>query len=94
MGASMADTKKRRAAEAALQHIPADSVLGVGTGSTVRFLVQALAAHPGLVRAAVSSSNATTALLHAAGIPVLDLNDIADRMLPHTGNQFETSKPA
>jgi ribose 5-phosphate isomerase A len=74
---SMADAKKQRAAEAALQHIPPGSVLGVGTGSTVRFLVAALAAHPGRIRAAVSSSNATTALLEAAGIPVLDLNDIA-----------------
>jgi ribose 5-phosphate isomerase A len=72
------DAKKRRAAEAALKHIPAGSVLGVGTGSTVRFLIEALAAHPGQVRAAVSSSNATTALLDAAGIPVLDLNDVAD----------------
>ena len=72
-----ADANKRRAAEAALQHIPAGCVLGVGTGSTVRFLVEALAAHPGLVRATVSSSNATTALLDAAGIPVLDLNDVA-----------------
>jgi len=71
-----ADANKRRAAEAALQHIPAGCVLGVGTGSTVRFLVEALAAHPGLVRATVSSSNATTALLDAAGIPVLDLNDV------------------
>jgi ribose 5-phosphate isomerase A len=53
-------------------------VLGVGTGSTVRFLIEALAAHPGLVRAAVSSSNGTTALLDAAGIPVLDLNDVAE----------------
>ena len=77
MGASMADTKKRRAAEAALQHITAGSVLGVGTGSTVRFLIEALAAHPGQVSGAVSSSNATTRLLDAAGIPVLDLNDVA-----------------
>jgi ribose 5-phosphate isomerase A len=76
MSASQADAKKRRAAEAALQHIPAGSVLGVGTGSTVRFLVAALAAHPGRIRAAVSSSNATTALLDTAGIPVLDLNDV------------------
>ena len=81
MTASMADTKKRRAAEAALQHIPSGSVLGVGTGSTVRFLVETLAAHPGHVRAAVSSSNATTALLDAARIPVLDLNDVADLQL-------------
>jgi len=78
MAASMADAKKRRAAEAALAHIPAGSVLGVGTGSTVRFLIEALAARPGLVRAAVSSSNASTALLDSAGIAVLDLNDIAD----------------
>jgi ribose 5-phosphate isomerase A len=78
MSATMADAKKRRAAEAALEQIPAGSVLGVGTGSTVRFLVEALAANPGRVRAAVSSSNATTTLLGAAGIPVLDLNDVAD----------------
>ena len=81
MAASMADTKKRRAAEAALLHIPSGSVLGVGTGSTVRFLIETLAAHPGYVRAAVSSSNATTALLDAARIPVLDLNDVADLQL-------------
>jgi ribose 5-phosphate isomerase A len=78
MSASPADANKRRAAEAALEHIPSGSLLGIGTGSTVRFLVAALAAHPGHVRAAVSSSNATTALLDAAGVPVLDLNDVAD----------------
>jgi ribose 5-phosphate isomerase A len=78
MTASMADANKRRAAEAALQHIQPGCVLGVGTGSTVRFLIEALAAQPGRIRAAVSSSNASTALLAAAGIPVLDLNDVAD----------------
>lgn len=78
MTASMADANKRRAADAALAHIPPGSLLGVGTGSTVRFLIEALAAHPGRIRAAVSSSNASTALLTAAGIPVLDLNDVAD----------------
>jgi len=78
MTAAMADSQQRRAAEAALQHIPPGSVLGVGTGSTVRFLIAALAAHPGLVRAALSSSNASTALLEAARIPVLDLNEVTE----------------
>jgi ribose 5-phosphate isomerase A len=79
--ASAADAKKKRAAEAALQHIPAGIVLGVGTGSTVRFLIEALASHPQRIRGAVSSSDASTALLAAAGIPVLDLNDVADLSL-------------
>jgi ribose 5-phosphate isomerase A len=76
--ASPADAQKKRAAEAALQHITSGSVLGIGTGSTVRFLIEALAENPGAVRAAVSSSNASTTLLDAAGIPVLDLNDVPD----------------
>lgn len=79
--ASPADARKKRAAEAALQHIPAGIVLGVGTGSTVRFLIEALALHPQSIRAAVSSSNASTALLAAAGIPVLDLNQVAELSL-------------
>lgn len=73
-----AQAGKRRAAEAALSHIEPGSVLGVGTGSTVAFLIEALAARPGLIRAAVSSSNATTTALRAAGITVLDLNEIDD----------------
>ena len=71
-----AHAKKRRSAEAALDYVAADSVLGVGTGSTVGCLIEALAARPGLIRAAVSSSEASSALLRAAGIEVLDLNDV------------------
>ena len=73
--------RKRRAAEAALRHVEPGSVLGVGTGSTVAFLIEALAARPGLIRAAVSSSNASTEALRTAGIPVLDLNEIDDLAL-------------
>lgn len=76
-----AQAGKRRAAEAALSHVEPGSVLGVGTGSTVAFLIEALAARPELIRAAVSSSNASTEALRAAGISVLDLNEIDELAL-------------
>ncbi|MGC8516905.1 MAG: ribose-5-phosphate isomerase RpiA [Steroidobacteraceae bacterium] len=71
------NAKKRRSAEAALRYVEPGNVLGVGTGSTVGHFITALAAHPGLVRSAVSSSEATSGLLRAAGIEVLDLNEVA-----------------
>lgn len=72
------DTKKRRAAQAALDLIAAGATVGVGTGSTVNFFIEALAAHPGRVQRAVSSSEASSARLRAAGATVLDLNELAD----------------
>ena len=36
------DDKKRAAAEAAIQHLPKGGILGVGTGSTVNFLIDLL----------------------------------------------------
>ena len=70
------DTKKQRAAAAALDHVAAGSVIGVGTGSTVNFFIDALAAAPARIAAAVSSSEASTRRLAAHGIPVLDLNEV------------------
>ena len=72
------DAKKRRAANAALELVPQGATLGVGTGSTVNFLIDLLAANSGLVRAAVSSSEGSSARLRAAGITVVDLNDLGD----------------
>jgi ribose 5-phosphate isomerase A len=76
--AADADTGKRRAAQAALELIAAGATIGVGTGSTVNFFIAALAAHPGRVQRAVSSSEASSARLRAAGVTVLDLNELAD----------------
>jgi ribose 5-phosphate isomerase A len=70
------DTKKRRAAQAALELIAAGATIGVGTGSTVNFFIEALGAHPGRVQRAVSSSEASSARLRAAGVAVLDLNEL------------------
>ena len=72
----MSEDKKRIAAEAALDYIAADSILGVGTGSTVNHFIDALAARPEVkIRAAVSSSEASTERMRGHGIDVIDLNE-------------------
>ena len=75
------DAKKQRAARAALDHLlnhglEPGAIIGVGTGSTVNCFIDVLAGVRERIRAAVSSSNATTARLEAIGIQVLDLNDV------------------
>ena len=65
---------KRQVAEAALSHVRSDSVLGVGTGSTVNCFIEALAASGIRIEAAVSSSEASTRLLESHGYEVKDLN--------------------
>jgi ribose 5-phosphate isomerase A len=72
------DEQKRRAAEAALEYVPEGSVLGVGTGSTVNHFIAALVRRRVPLAAAVSSSEATTGLLKAARIDVVDLNSTGD----------------
>ncbi len=68
------DSKKRLAAEAAIDHVEAGSTIGVGTGSTVNHFIDALAKVKGKIDGAVSSSEASTARLKGHGIPVYDLN--------------------
>ena len=70
----MSVEKKRRAAEAALAYVESGMVLGVGTGSTVTQLIEALKDRKIQLSGAVSSSRQTSESLRAAGIPELDLN--------------------
>jgi ribose 5-phosphate isomerase A len=72
------DQKKRIAAEAALEHVREGAVIGVGTGSTVNFFIDGLAARRVRIAGAVSSSEASTQRLKAHGIEVLDLNSTGD----------------
>jgi len=72
------DQLKQRAAEAALDYLADGAVVGVGTGSTVNYFIDALAAVRQRVAAAVSSSAASTRRLTEHGIPVLDLNETGD----------------
>jgi len=72
------DLGKRLAAEAALKYIEEDTIIGVGTGSTVNFFIDALAARKLRIRGAVSSSNASTERLRHHKIEIFDLNATGD----------------
>lgn len=86
------DELKRQAAQKALEYVEEGSIVGVGTGSTVAFFIDALAGMRDRIEGAVSSSERSTAQLRGHGIPVLDLNaagtlpvyvDGADECDPH-----------
>ena len=70
------DELKKLAAEEAVKYIVEEEIVGVGTGSTVNYFIDALAAKKHLIEGAVSSSEASTERLKSHGIPVFDLNSI------------------
>jgi len=65
---------KREVARAALEFVENDSVIGVGTGSTVNCFIDALAESRIRIESAVSSSETTTERLRKIGVCVVDLN--------------------
>ena len=65
---------KRLAGEKAIEYVEDGMVVGVGTGSTVAYFIDALAALRDRIAGAVSSSEQSTARLRGHGIEVLDLN--------------------
>ncbi len=73
-----ASEKKRNAAEAALQFIEPGMTVGVGTGSTVSFLIEMLPGIRDKIDHVVSSSKASTALLQENGFEVSTLNETGD----------------
>ena len=70
------DELKKAVAQAALAYVQPNTIIGVGTGSTVNHFIDALGTIKDQIKAAVSSSEASTARLKQLGITVLDLNDI------------------
>lgn len=72
------DTGKEAAARAALEFIEQDMVIGVGSGSTVNYFIDALKSVRGKLDGAVASSVATAERLKALSIPVLDLNSAGE----------------
>lgn len=65
---------KQLSAEAAIQYIQDDTIIGVGTGTTVKYFIEALAKIKGRIAGTVASSIETEKHLKSLGIPVLDLN--------------------
>ena len=70
------DEMKKAAGWAALEYVEKDSIVGVGTGSTVNHFIDALATMKADIEGAVSSSEASTEKMKALGIPVFDLNSV------------------
>lgn len=68
--------EKKLAGEAALRYVEDGAVVGVGTGSTVAFFIDALAGIKDRIKGAVSSSEQSTARLKQHGIEVFDLNAV------------------
>ncbi|MEM7406576.1 MAG: ribose-5-phosphate isomerase RpiA [Pseudomonadota bacterium] len=70
------DDQKRAAAQAALDHIELDALVGVGTGSTADFFIDALASMKGRIAGTVASSEASAERLRGHGLQVFDLNAV------------------
>ena len=70
------DDKKQAAAQAAIKYVQQDAIVGVGTGSTVNYFIDALAPIKNKIQGAVSSSEESTKRLKALGIEVFDLNSV------------------
>ena len=70
------DEMKKAVGWAALGYVQPNTIIGVGTGSTVNCFIDALASIKDQIKAAVSSSEASTLRLKALGIPVMDLNEV------------------
>jgi ribose 5-phosphate isomerase A len=73
-----ADENKRAVALAALSYIEADTIIGVGTGSTVNHFIDAIGQRKLRIRGAVSSSEASSERLKRHGIDVFDLNFVGE----------------
>lgn len=71
-----ADDKKKQVAYAALEYVKQDTIIGVGTGSTANYFIDALATIKHNIEGTVASSEATANRLKSHGIPVYDLNSV------------------
>jgi len=72
------DRKKKNAAKKAIDYVKNNSIIGVGTGTTINFFIEELGKNKGLIDGAISTSVVTEKLLREQHIPVLPLNSVID----------------
>jgi ribose 5-phosphate isomerase A len=72
------DEKKQAVARAALEYVEPGTIVGVGTGSTANYFIDALAGIKHKVDGTIASSEESARRLRAHGIEVLDLNSVSD----------------
>jgi ribose 5-phosphate isomerase A len=70
------DELKQAVAKAAIEYVPDNCIVGVGTGSTANFFIDELGAIKNRIRGAVESSDASALRLQEHGIEVLSLNEV------------------
>jgi len=72
------DELKKAVAQAALAYVVEGKLVGVGTGSTARLFIEALAGIKDRIAGAVASSEDTRRRLEGHGIKVFDLNEVTE----------------
>lgn len=72
------DEKKQQVAKAALEYVEANMIIGIGTGSTANYFIDALASIKHTIEGTVASSQSSADRLKSHNIPVLDLNGVAE----------------
>lgn len=88
----MSSEQKRNAAKASLEFIQPGTTLGVGTGSTVNFLIELLPSIKDLIDGVVSSSRASTELLKSHGFKVSTLNEVGGAVDVYIDGADESNK--
>ncbi len=87
------DEMKQAVARAALEHVVPGTIIGIGTGSTANFFIDALAEIKHTINGTVASSEASAKRLQGHGIPVLDLNSV-DEISVYIDGADETNRYA
>jgi len=87
------DEMKQAVARAALDYVEVGTVIGIGTGSTANYFIDELAKIKGKIDGTVASSLASAERLKGHGIPVLELNDVAELSVYVDGADETTRLP-